>query len=576
MTDQATPMPSTSSTSSTCSTSSTPSRLDLGLAAPGRRGFIVGGTAMLAALGLSPDAVAGSGGSAGSAGSSGPPGSSGKGDHHHPKGAPNTRLLHRWARDTWHSMDAMTDPRTGLPADNIPESLAARDRSGFTSPTNIGGYLWSTVVARELGIISKKECTARLTRTLRTLLRMEHHEASGMFFNWYDEATGDTLRIWPEDGKPVEPFVSSVDSGWLGAALLVVKNADRKAGPLAAKLFDRMRWDAFYNPGDGAGGHPTVRTGGLMHGGFFPFADGRLGGTYVGTHIGGDPVWLTKHHYDTIVSETRITSYLGILTGQVPGRHYYAPWRTLPATCDWSWHEMQPVGETRTYLGIDVYEGAYTYRDMHIVPGWGGSMFEELMPAVFVPEEKWAPRSWGVNHPLHVRAEREHGLEEAGYGYWGFSPSSNPDGGYREYGVDALGINPEGYFSDQQMTNLDLGFGDCRKATNPDPTYGDGVVTPHASFLAMMFEPRQATANLARIEKDLGAYGDGGFFDAVAVRSGTIARRYLSLDQAMVMGVLGNVLGKDVLRRAFSTKRVEKALRPVIGIERFGAGTIDS
>ncbi len=60
----------------------------------------------------------------------------------------------------------------------------------------------------------------------------------------------------------------------------------------------------------------------------------------------------------------------------------------------------------------------------------------------------------------------------------------------------------------------------------------------------------------------------GGFFDAVATRSGTIARRYLSLDQAMVMGALGNVLGRDVLRRAFSTKQVEKALRPVIGIER--------
>ena len=205
-----------------------------------------------------------------------------------------------------------------------------------------------------------------------------------------------------------------------------------------------MRWDAFYNPGDGTGGHPTVRPGGLMHGGFFPFADGRPGGTYLGTHIGGDPVWLTTHHYDTIVSETRITSYLGILTGQVPGQHYFAPWRTFPATCDWSWHEMQPVGETRTYLGIDVYEGAYTYRGMHVVPGWGGSMFEELMPAVFVPEEKWAPRSWGVNHPLHVRAEREHGLEDAGYGYWGFSPSSNPAGGYREYGVDALGPEPRG------------------------------------------------------------------------------------------------------------------------------------
>jgi hypothetical protein len=235
---------------------------------------------------------------------------------------------------------------------------------------------------------------------------------------------------------------------------------------------------------------------------------------------------------------------------------------------------MQPVGETRTYMGIDVYEGAYTYRGMHVVPGWGGSMFEELMPAVFVPEEKWAPRSWGVNHPLHVRAEREHGLEDAKYGYWGFSPSSNPAGGYREYGVDALGLNPEGYFSDQEKTNLDVGFGDCRPATNPNPTYGDGVVTPHASFLAMMFERGHATANLIKIQDKLGAYGKGGFFDAAAVHSGTIARRYLSLDQAMVMGALGNVLGKDLLRRAFSTREVEKKLRPVIGIEEFGAGIV--
>ena len=405
-----------------------------------------------------------------------------------------------------------------------------------------------------------------------------------MFFNWYDPATGATLHTWPEDGSHVEPFVSSVDSGWLGAALLVVKNAGGAAAPLAAALFDRMRWDAFYDAGE-IPGHPSSRPGGLMHGGFFPFADGRPGQTFLGTHIGGDDVWLTTHHYDTIVSETRITSYLGILTGQVPGHHYFAPWRTFPATCDWSWHEMQPVGETRTYMGIDVYEGAYTYRGMHVVPGWGGSMFEELMPAVFVPEEKWAPRSWGVNHPLHVRAEREHGLIEADYGYWGFSPASNPDGGYREYGVDALGMNPLGYFSDQLRpapdpdsgippgTNYDVGFGDCRPATNPHPDFGLGVVTPHASFLAMMFERGEATANLLRIQHRLGAYGAGGFFDAVAI-DGTIARRYLSLDQAMVMGALGNVLGKGLLRQAFSTPDVEKALRPVIGIEEFGAGIV--
>ena len=88
----------------------------------------------------------------------------------------------------------------------------------------------------------------------------------------------------------------------------------------------------------------------------------------------------------------------------------------------------------------------------------------------------------------------------------------------------------------------------------------------------MMVERGEATANLLRIEQKLGAYGTGGFFDAVAVGSGTIARRYLSLDQAMVMGALGNVLAKDVLRRAFSTPDVEAALRPVIGLEEFGAG----
>ena len=50
----------------------------------------------------------------------------------------------------------MTTRATGLPADNIPESLAAGDRSGYTSPTNIGGYLWSAIVARELGIITAR------------------------------------------------------------------------------------------------------------------------------------------------------------------------------------------------------------------------------------------------------------------------------------------------------------------------------------------------------------------------------------------------------------------------------------
>src|SRR5690606_14468477 len=143
---------------------------------------------------------------------------------------------------------------------------------------------------------------------LITLRDIEHHEHSGLYYNWYDEATGEALRSWPGTGDVVFRFVSSVDNGWLGAALWSVGNPIPSLRDSAHDLFHSMRWDAFYNPGDGEGGHPVVRPGGLMHGGFFPFDHDRPGGVYQGTHIGGDPVWLTNHHYDTIVSETRITS----------------------------------------------------------------------------------------------------------------------------------------------------------------------------------------------------------------------------------------------------------------------------
>ncbi|SDH31188.1 glucoamylase family protein [Agrococcus jejuensis] len=478
------------------------------------------------------------------------------------------RRARRWAQDTWTSLVAMTDETTGLPADNVLGDLSGR--SGYTSPTNIGGLLWSGVVARELGIVSRRDLDALATRTLETVLQVEHHEPSGMLYNWYSEATGEALRTWPDSGDPVYRFASSVDNAWLGAAMRVVMSAiPGRPAELARQVWERMRWDAFYNPGTGAE-HPTVRPGGLMHGGFFVDEHDRPGEVYQGSHIGGDPVWLSNHHYDTFVSETRMTSYLGIVAGQVPAAHYYAAWRTFPGGDDWAWQESRPVGVSRTYQGIEVFEGAYEYRGMRIVPGWGGSMFEELMPDLFVPEASWGRRSWGRNHPLHVRAQREHGLDEAGYGVWGFSPSSDPFGGYREYGVDRLGMNPDGYLSDRESTNVDAGYAGVREGTNPTPDFGDGVVTPHAAMLAMSYERDAAFANLARIEDELGAYGPGGFLDAVSA-SGVVADRHLSLDQAMCMGALGSVLGGGVVQRAFATRQVRDALHPLMRAEEFGA-----
>lgn len=462
--------------------------------------------------------------------------------------------LWRWTRDTWASMVAMTPEDTGLVSDNITGDLATA--GVYTSPTNIGGYLWSAVVARDLGIITPGEATRRIRRTLRTLQGMEHHTASGMYFNWYDPRDGSVIYDWPESGDPVVPFVSSVDASWLGAALLVVRNADRANARLAGQLFDRTRFDVFADP--------TFSKPYLNYGGFYLEEPTRLTApprTEARDLIGaGEPVWYTAdHHYDTIVSETRITTYLGIIKGQVPPEAYFQAWRTFPP--EWTWPEMPPVGQWRTYLGVDVFEGAHDYLGHRTVPGWGGSMFEELMPNVFVPEETWAPDAWGRNHPNHVAVQRAHGLEE--YGYWGFSPASHPAGGYAEWGVDALGLNPEGYFSDVERTD--------RVHGQPEPDYGQGVVTPHAAFLAMMHAPAQSYDNLVAIEADFASYGPGGFYDAVNTSTGQVATRYLSLDQAMILGALGNVLGGGLLQRYFSTGEVERTLRPVLAMEEFGA-----
>ncbi len=233
-----------------------------------------------------------------------------------------------------------------------------------------------------------------------------------------------------------------------------------------------MRWDAFYD--DNSDPAHQVRPGGLMHGGFYPYEDGRPGGTYRGTHIGGDPVWLTTHHYDTAVSETRITTYLGILTGQVPATAYYATWRTFPTRATGRGRSPARRASTGRTSASTSTRAPYTYRGMQSCRA-GAARCSRSSCRTSSSTRPAGHRTAGVaNHPLHVRAQREHGLIEAGYGYWGFSPSSDPFAGYREYGVDALGLNPDGYFSDKEKTNYDPGFGDCRPATNPSPTYGDG------------------------------------------------------------------------------------------------------
>ena len=60
-----------------------------------------------------------------------------------PPAAAAGRVLDTYLRDTWKSFTAMVDPGTGLVSDNVGGDLAGDSRARYTSPTNIGAYLWS-------------------------------------------------------------------------------------------------------------------------------------------------------------------------------------------------------------------------------------------------------------------------------------------------------------------------------------------------------------------------------------------------------------------------------------------------
>jgi hypothetical protein len=452
--------------------------------------------------------------------------------------------LQRYARDTWASFVAMTDEQSGLPADSV---ASDGTRSVQTSTTNIGAYMWSTLAAERLGIISHAETVERLSKTIGTLERMERYWPSGQFYNWYDHRSGAKLTQWPPTGAPLTPILSSVDNGWLATGLKVVKSSVPELAARAGALYDSMDFGFYYRP------------------------DVNRIAFYYAPDTGDSPCC-----YDTVVSESRIASYIGIVKKELPAKEYYGTWRSFPATCDWSWQETRPVGVTRTYYGVNVFEGAYPYDGMLVTPSWGGSMFEALMPALFVPEETLAPGSWGINHPATVRAQIHHGLDEAHYGYWGFSPSNTPEGGYSVYGVDAIGMDPNGNPSNEDRTLVDHGFSGCPgRDPQPDPppsAYTNGVVTPHAAFLALRFAPDATMADLSGLARNFPQlYGKWGFRDSVNVQTGAVSNSYLSLDQGMIMAAIGNALGGDFLRKAFATPDVERTLGRVIGGEQFGA-----
>lgn len=166
------------------------------------------------------------------------------------------------------------------------------------------------------------------------------------------------------------------------------------------------------------------------------------------------------------------------------------------------------------------------YACRYYVPGWqGGGLFMQMIAGLWLDESGTAPWRSAANFGY---AQVRH-ADVRGYPFWGWSACADPEGGY-------------------------LGWGHLR----------DAVVTPHAVALALPYFPQRALDNLRAMEGIGARHPSQGFYDAVNFETGRVAKRFLFLDQSMLMLSLVNVLRDDAVRRRFGGSPLVRRGRQII------------
>jgi cyclic beta-1,2-glucan synthetase len=289
------------------------------------------------------------------------------------------------------------------------------------------------------------------------------------------------------------------------AALAETKGADAAARQWLADLGDAVERgigaqvalrQSLLDNADRAGREAFGMDFGLLY-------DGETRTFYIGYNVSLDRMDL--HHYDLLASEARLASYFAIAKRDVPTEHWF--------------HLGRPI----TRAGGDL-----------TALSWNGSMFEYLMPSLFLRSEKG--RLLGQSECAAVAVQQRYG-EKLGLP-WGVSESAYATRDaehryqYQAFGVPGLGLK----------RGLSEHY----------------VVAPYASALALAVAPDAAVRNLRQLE-EMGLRGLYGCFEAVDFTSDrrpargkfTPVRAFMAHHQGMIIAAIGNVLNDDILVRRF-------------------------
>ncbi len=231
-------------------------------------------------------------------------------------------------------------------------------------------------------------------------------------------------------------------------------------------------------------------------------------------HIGFnlDAGQLDLNYYDLLASEARIASIIAIAKGEVPQTHWI--------------HLGRPL--TRV-------------EDTFVLLSWSGTMFEYLMPPLFL-------RSY--EGTLLSDSSQGAVLQQIAYGKmkgipWGISESgfyrfdANQNYQYRAFGVPGLGFK--------------RGLAD------------DLVISPYASLMAIGFHPHAVVRNLTDLAK-LKMIGLYGVFESVDFtpdrlllnQRSAIVSEYMAHHQGMILMAMDNYFHQDIMvRRMHGDPRIQ-------------------
>ena len=520
--------------------------------------------------------------------------------------AEERRKLRMIARRTWHYFDTfVTAEHHYLPPDNFqehPQPVVANR----TSPTNIGLYLLSVISARDFGWIAIQDTVQRIEKTLATVEGLDKHR--GHLFNWYETyncqvlhpryvsavdsgnlaghliALSATCRDWAE-----APY-AYLQAGYEGIAdhiailaeeLSAIPDDRRNLRPLRRRLEERI--SGFRKATDSLISEPEFAAVTVTH--LLTMAedieklareidievgsqktalltqwaqavsencratrdDTRLSQATVedlrsrlehlrdsarsiafnmdfafllrperrllaiGYRLDDDE--LDQSCYDLLASEARLTSLFGIAKGDLPAEHWFRLGRTIV-----------PVGNLGALIS------------------WSGSMFEYLMPPLVMREQHGGILS--QSNALAIKRQIEYGSRRKVP--WGISESAfnardtEMTYQYANFGVPSLGMK--------------RGLAD------------DLVIAPYATLLAVQYQPRDAIANLERLEQ-IGALGRYGFYDAIdftrsRLPEGTrcvIVRNFMAHHHGMSILAVSNAVFRGRLRTRFHSDPVIEA-----------------